>query len=342
MGIILSAREIEELRREHRAERNARYADRIKAVLMLNMGLPAAKVAEYLLIDEKTVGNYRRLFEEDGLDGLCVDEYVGKASKLDGAQLDELEEELRSKIYLTTAAIVSFAEARFGIRYTISGITKILHRIGFSYKKPQAVPGKANAQAQEEFLSNLAKLRRKKKAENPIYYVDGTHPQHNSHPTYGWLPKGEETPLKTNTGRQRVTLNGALNAETLSIIVREDETLNAENTIAFFKKIESANPLADTIYIILDNAGYYKGHQLQDYIANSKIKLLYLPPYAPNLNLIERVWKFFKKKVLANTYYESFTEFRIACIQFFYKRHWRSLKPELESLLTSNFQIIGN
>ncbi len=66
----------------------------------------------------------------------------------------------------------------------------------------------------------------------------GVPPQHNSHPDYGWLPRGERIKLKTNTGRQRVTLNGALDAETHDIIVREDKILNAENTIRFFKTIE--------------------------------------------------------------------------------------------------------
>lgn len=340
MGQFLSKNQIVELKAEHRVEDHARYADRIKAILLLDAGLSSAKVAEYLLLDEKTVRNYRRMYDEGGIEELCTDEYSGSKSLLTEVQLDELEKELRGKIYLTTAAVVGYVKSQFGVSYSLRGMTSLMHRIGFSYKKPRVIPGKANAQAQTEFLADLEELKSNKKAENPIYYMDGVHPQHNSHPAHGWFPKGEETNLKTNTGRQRVTLNGALNSETHQIIVQEDLTLNADNTIAFFNKIEAAHPSADTIYVILDNAGYYKGVRIQTYLATSKIVLLYLPPYAPNLNLIERVWKFFKKKVLANRYYESFLEFRTVCLDFFSENNWRSLRPELRSLLSNNFQIV--
>ncbi len=267
--------------------------------------------------------------------------YLGRNNSLSLVELDELEQELRSKIYPTTSAIIVYVKKTFGVNYSVSGMTNLLKRLGFSFKKPQAVPGKANAEAQREFLSKLEELKQAKNQAAPILYLDSTHPQHNSHPDYGWLPKGENTQLKTNTGRKRVTLNGALDSETHDILVREDNILNAENTIRFFKTIEKNYPLSTNIYLVLDNAGYYKGKKIKEFLETSRIKLLYLPAYAPNLNLIERVWKFFKKKVLANAYYESFTEFRIACRKFFHKRVWRSHKTELDSLLTNNFQIIN-
>ena len=120
-----------------------------------------------------------------------------------------------------------------------------------------------------------------------------------------------------------------------------ESRFNAERTVTFFKKIERHYPLAKTIYLVLDNAGYYKGKVIKQYLRHSKIKILYLPPYAPKLNLIERVWKFFKKKVLANRYFESFLEFRHACLRFFSKQVWSSYKAELSSLLTGNFQVFG-
>lgn len=68
------------------------------------------------------------------------------------------------------------------------------------------------------------------------------------------------------------------------------------------------------------------------------IELIFLPPYSPNLNLIERLWKFFRKKVLYNRYYEKFNDFKIACEDFF--KNIRKYKNELQSLLTENFQIL--
>lgn len=341
MKDFLSQAEIAELKADHRAERELRYGDRIKAVLMLNSGLSPSKVAEYLLLDEKTVRKYLDRYLEGGLEGLCVDWYRGRVSALSIEQEDSLKAELRSKIYPTAASVIEFVSSEFGVAYSVSGITYLLKRLGFSYKKPQAVPGKADAEAQEAFLAELSALKASKSESDTFLYMDGVHPQHNSHPDYGWLPSGEKTELKTNTGRQRVTLNGALNVETKEIIVREEQVLNCENTIEYFKEIEASYPESANIYIILDNAGYYRCKTIRNYLEKSRIKLLYLPVYAPNLNLIERVWKFFKKKVLANRYYGSFLEFKEACLSFFDKDNWQQHLPELEQLLTPNFQITG-
>ena len=284
----MSKDEIVELKADHRAERESRYADRIKAVLMLNSGLNASKVGEYLLLDEKTVRKYRERYFEGGLEALCNDSYSGRGSSLTLEEEDSLISELRNKIYPSTSAVRMYIKSSFGVTYSISGVTNLLRRLGFSYKKPQAVPGKANGAAQVEFLCILSNLKGSKAKNDPILYVDSTHPQHNSHPDYGWLPVGENTQLKTNTGRQRVTINGALDSETKAIVVQEDQVLNAENTIKFFKKIESRYPKSKVIYII----------------------------------------------------YESFLDFKKACLNFFKKRTWNSFRKQLDSLLVEKFQII--
>ncbi len=102
--------------------------------------------------------------------------------------------------------------------------------------------------------------------------------------------------------------------------------------------IEKRHREAEKIYVILDNARYDRSKLVREYVQGSKVELLFLPAYAPNLNLIERLWKFFKKRVLANQYYESYLDFKKACMAFF--RNNKRYKPELESLLVDNFQII--
>jgi transposase len=96
---------------------------------------------------------------------------------------------------------------------------------------------------------------------------------------------------------------------------------------------------ATWIYVICDNARYYRSKAVQEYLKGSRIKLVFLPPYAPNLNLIERLWKFFKKQVLYNRYYESFDAFRKACEEFF--GNPQQYHHELCSLLMDNFAITG-
>ena len=123
--------------------------------------------------------------------------------------------------------------------------------------------------------------------------------------------------------------------------MQEHQRLNADTTIKFFKIIERHNPNSRKLYIVLDNAGYYKGEKIQEYLRTSKIRILFLPPYAPNFNLIERLWKLFKKQVLYNRFYPTFAEFRAACIGFFAKGNLRRYRKQLDSLLTENFQIVS-
>lgn len=341
MGSLLTAKQRRELLEAHRVEKSQRFADRIKAILLLDSNWQVADIAEALLIDPDTVRNYKQLYESKGIEGLCSFAYDGRECQLSAKAIKLLIKELRSKIYLCTVEVISYIKKAFKVRYSVSGVVALLHRIGFSYKKPALVPGKADADQQEAFLKTLAEIKRSKNPGDKLYYGDGVHPQHNSLPSYGWLPRGEETKLKSNTGRQRVNLSGVLDAETHEVIICEHQRLNAETTIDFFRLIEWHNPESERIYIILDNAGYYKGEKIRDFLKTSKIKIVFLPPYAPNLNLIERLWKFFKKQVLYNQYYPTFQEFRCACLGFFQKKNLRKYRKELKSLLTENFQIVS-
>jgi transposase len=341
MGALLSAKERLKLIKTHKKESKQRYADRIKTILLLDSNWPIIKITEALLLDENTIRNYKERYESGGLEGLCSDAYQGRPCSLNEKELVRLEKELRANIYLTTKEVIIFVKETFGIEYSQGGMANLLHRIGFSYKKPDIVPGKADAEKQEDFLQAYRELQRTKGNKNKVYFVDGVHPQHNSMPGYGWLPRGERTKLKSNTGRERLNLNGALDASTLEVIADQYERLNAESTIDFFKTIEVKNLKADKIYLILDNAGYYKGEKIREYLKNSKIELIFLPPYSPNLNLIERLWKFFKKTVLYNKYYPTFKEFKIASLNFFEKDNLDRYRQELRSLISDNFQIVS-
>ena len=170
--------------------------------------------------------------------------------------------------------------------------------------------------------------------------MDATHPQHNPVISYGWIQRGKEHPVKSNTGRRRLNINGAIDVQRMSAEIRFDDTIDAISTIDLFEQIECANPHAKRITIICDNARYYRSKAVAEYPENSRIDLLFLPPYSPNLNLIERFWKFFKRQVLYNHYYEAFNDYKNACKWFF--RELDSYVPQLRSLLTENFEIIGN
>lgn len=240
---------------------------------------------------------------------------------------------------MTVAEIVAYVKQQFGIVFSVSGMTDLLHRLNFVYKKLKVIPGKADAQAQEAFLETYENLKENKKDSDPIYFMDGVHPQHNTMAGYGWIKTGEDHEIPSNTGRQRLNINGAINIQDYSLCVHFDDCINAQSTIGLLQALERRESAAEKVYVICDNAAYYRSKRVSEYLQTSKMQLVFLPPYSPNLNLIERYWKFFKKKVLYNRYYEKFSEFKQACMEFF-KQPQRYIN-ELRSLLAENFQIIN-
>jgi transposase len=118
------------------------------------------------------------------------------------------------------------------------------------------------------------------------------------------------------------------------VLIQEDRTLNAKSTIQFFQKIEEAYPFKRKIHVFCDNAPYYRNKEVREYLKNSKIALHFLPPYSPNLNPIERLWKWMKERVIYNAYYEHFEEFKAAVLGFFAILSALSI----ESILGKNFR----
>ena len=143
--------------------------------------------------------------------------------------------------------------------------------------------------------------------------------------------------IPTPCGRQRFNVLGALNAVSHQMItVTNTAYINAWSVVDLLRKIRAATPTGP-ITVILDNARYQKCHLVQCAAAMESIELMYLPTYSPNLNLIERAWKFIKKKSLNSRTHTDFTSFCNAingCIVGFDGEH----KKELDTLMTWNFQ----
>ena len=147
--------------------------------------------------------------------------------------------------------------------------------------------------------------------------MDGVHPTHNVQLAYGWIKTGVRKEIAANSGRSRLNLSGIIDVISHNVLIQEDNMLNAEATIKFFQKIEKAYPCKAKIHVFCDNARYYRNKNVKKYLETSKITLHFLPPYSPNLNPIERLWKWMKERIIYNTYYESFESFKEAVFGFF-------------------------
>jgi transposase len=300
----LTDKELDDLEFEHRHTSDKRYADRVKTVYLLGKGWAVTKIAEALLIDRETVRNHFKRYRKGGLPALQKHEAGGSDAALNEEQRQTLDQHLRQHLYLTAKEIAHYVEQTWQVTYSESGMTQLLHRLGYVYKKPKLIPGKADADRQRAFVEQYQTLKAEKAPEDPIYFMDATHPQHNPIAAYGWIKRGKDHEIRSNTGRQRLNINGAIDCATLRPIVRYDDTINAQSAVDLLKQIEQQHPNANRIHSICDNARYYRSQVVSEYLLNSKIELVFLPPYAPNLNLIERYWWFFKKEILYGKYYE--------------------------------------
>jgi transposase len=311
---FLTDQERGELKIQHKRERDKRVCDRIKAILLYDEGWSSQQIGKVLLISDQAVRNH-------------IDDYKtfsklkptsgGSEEKLSKEQSERLEAHLREYTYLYVKDILAYVQVTFGITYTVPGMRTWLQRHEFSYKKPAIVPGKANKEKQQEWLAAYEKLRQGLPKDETICFIDGVHPTHNVQPAYGWIKRGVRKEIPANTGRSRLNLSGSIDVVSHNVLIQEDRTLNAESTICFFQKIEEAYPCKHKIHVFCDNASYYRNKAVKQYLTTSKIALHFLPPYSPNLNPIERLWKWMKERIIYNTYYEHFEDFKTAVIGFF-------------------------
>jgi transposase len=337
----LEKQEIAVLEALHKTIRDKKIADRVKCVIALGKGHSFEEIEEFILINERTARRYFNTYKEKGEDGLILLKHRGRIPKLTQSQSEELKYHISENSYAKAIDIANYIKNKYGIDFTPEGLVITLHRLGFSYKKMKIIPAKADAKKQEAFVKNYKELRKNLKKDEKIMFVDAVHPTHNVMAAYSWILRGSAKCVKSNSGRERININGAYSPCDNEIIIREDKTINAQSTIELFKMIEEKNPDMKTIYIILDNAKYNRSKLVKEYLMTSRIKLIFLPSYSPNLNLIERLWKFFKKNVLYNKYYEKVYDFKKAIIDFF-EIEIKNKTCELKSLMTENFHIINS
>jgi transposase len=192
-------------------------------------------------------------------------------------------------------------------------------------------------------MLNLVAEAQESKGDLVVLNFDPMHQTHNNENGYLWQIKGKEGTKKvlSNTGRRRISILGALNMVDLDIVpFITEENCNKETIKAFLKEVKKTYSKAKKIIIFLDNARYQRNYEVQEYAKKKKITLEFMPPYSPNLCLIERLWKLFKKKIIKNKYYETFDDFYLFVSDFFSLQNWQNMKQELLSLLSLNFEII--
>ena len=199
----LTPAEISELHLAHKAAKklsNTKNAYKINAVLLLGTGWTLEEVSNALLLDEETVRTYSHLYREDGIDTLLKTNHRGRSCKLTEAQQEILNQELQGKIYTTARSVSQFIEKEFSQHYSDSGVTDLLHRLDFVYKKPKLIPNVPDEAVQEQFIKDYYEFMLNKPEDVAVFFMDATHPEHNATAAHGWIKKALTNALK---GKQK-------------------------------------------------------------------------------------------------------------------------------------------
>lgn len=323
---------------ENRAKKTRDIHERLRLCVILarSEGMSLEAIAQAHRISVQSVDRYLSEYEKETK--TTHDSRGGSQSKLSEVQTKELSAHLQKITYLHAKKVCMYVKAKYEVTYSISGMTFWLKENGFVYKQPIKVPGRMSPEKQQAFIESYKALKENLSPEEEIYFMDAVHPQFQSQTVCGWIKKGEVKTLATTSDQYRMHFIGAIALRNMEIFTEEYETVNGEKVIEFFKKLEETSK-ATSIHVLCDNGPSNKNKKLKKYLETSKITVHYLPPYSPNLNPIERLWKVLRERKTYNKYYEKYGDFKNA-IRGFFIEDIPKIRNDLIKRITDDFQRI--
>jgi transposase len=338
MSIELDSNLRKKIEKRRREERDVRIWRRLTALLWLAEGVTEEEVAARLGVTARQGRKWLKTFRTHGLDALCELHYQGRVPRLNDARVDELKQEIAKGRFRTAQQIADWIEKRFQVRFSESGVKELLKRIDVSYHKVTGFLWKADPVDQEEWLDDYRcdpvgpSIRR--------YFVDACHPVWGVDMIfYCWLLVGQRFHVKVGSGRARLNILGAYcpeDHEYLDIRLTRDN-INGEQFVNLLRLLRERHPETKRFILYLDNAKYFDAPVVHEWRARHPgFELKFLPPYSPNLNLIERLWKLLRKEAFCRGY-DSFEEMQrgvSAVLDHLEKHH-----HQLDTLMTEDFHI---
>jgi len=310
---------------------------RMETLWLKSHDLPHAQIAELAGVSENTMRDYFRLYQEGGLAKLKERPSHRPVSALQD-HATSLEAHFREHPPATIKEAQSAIEQLTGIKRSATQVRHFLHdKLGMRCRKVGMLPAKADPDVQAAYLNETLepRLAEAQASTRAVFFVDAAH--FVLAPFLGFLWAFVRVFIRAPAGRQRFNVLAALNAVTHELVTVTNTTyITAESVCELLRQL-AAQQLGVPITVFLDNARYQKCALVQDLAASLHIELCFLPAYSPNLNLIERLWKFVKKETLYSEYYADFAAFQAAITKCLNETH-TTHKAALDSLLTPRFQ----
>src|SRR3954447_21744132 len=326
-------------RRRHAPDR--RVYQRLSAVLWSDDGRTREEIAGLVGVSTRQVGQWFRIFRNKGLDELCILHYQGDPGRLGPAQVKRLRQEIETGVFHNADQIRTWIEATFGVSYSASGVKDLLRRIGASFHKVSGFFWKADVKKQKGWVRKYRRHKREAGPSTRRYFVDACHPVWGVGLLYScWLLVGQRFYVGVGNGRKRLNILGAYSPDDHDYVDLRltKENITGERFVKLLEALRAKHPDTEEFILYLDNARYYSKPCVKEWLAKHReFRLEPLPAYSPNLNLIERLWKFLRKKAL-NRWHKTFEEMQGAVAEVL--DHLDEYRDELSTLMTERFAIV--
>jgi transposase len=344
--IQLDPTQRQDLLRRCKQTLDKRIYQRLTAVLLVDAGESRSEVADILHVSLRQVADWLRLFRNQGVESLCTLHYKGDPGNLTPAQVEHLKQEISTGRFRNVNQIRLWLEETFQVQYASSGVKDLLRRIGASFHKATGFLWKANPKKQRNFVAKY--WRQKHAAQQPgtprtrFYFIDACHPIWGLDLVYScWLLVGQRFLVGMGSGRKRLNILGAYcpdDHEYLDLRLTRDN-INGEQFVNLLRLLRASHPEVQKFVLYVDGARYYGKPVVQEWLKrHPEFHLEPLPTYSPNLNLIERLWKFLKRKALSR-WHKTFAAMQEAVSEVL--DHLENYRQELTSLMAEHFHIIA-
>lgn len=316
---------------------------KMEVLWLKSHGLPHQQIADLAGVSLRTVQRYLDEYLEGGLKQI-------RRCKWRGPETVLLEHEQSIQEYFwdhpprstKQAAKVIFEQT--GVRRSLTQVRAFMKaHLGLRYRKVAAIPVppkktiEEHAREQARFLDQELEpaLREARGGRRAVFFVDAAH--FVWAPFLGCLWCLARLFVRSATGRKRYNVLGALNAVTHDVIRVCNEGYVTADTVCTLLRTLSGSGLKVPITVVLDNARYQRCELVQSLARQLGIHLMFLPSYSPNLNLIERLWRFVRKQSLNSTWFDSFDQFQGA-IDDCLDKMGTEYRQDADSLFTHLFQ----
>jgi transposase len=343
--ITLTAEQRKGIERRRKESLDRRVYQRLTAVLAVASGKTREEVAELLGVSLSQLGEWLRVFRNEGVEALCEIHNKGDPGNLTASQIAQLKSQVSTGCFRNSDQIRHWVESTFGVRYSSTGIKDLLKRVGVSYHKVTGFLWKADPDEQHAFVSRIGRhkrgARRTAAPRTRRYYVDACHPVWGLDLVYCcWLLVGQRLLVGMGSGRKRLSILGAYcpdDHEYIDYRLTRDN-INGEQFVNFLRLLRSTHPLTERFILYVDGARYYDSPVVKEWLRrHPEFHLSPIPAYSPNVNLIERVWKFLRAKALSR-WHKTFEDMQAAISGVL--DHLEDYRGELRALMTETFHII--